>query len=243
MKPGIQKLQSVPIFATLGITVLEQLNEIADLWRVGPDEVLIRQGETQGEFMLLLSGYALSTQAHPRSGEEAPIDLLAPIAALQLSSALLELPALLGVRTVTTAQLVVLPAAEFRAMLRVEESLARCVLDHALLGVQALTREVCELKLRTTAQRLAAFLLNLITDPELKPARFVLPFEKRFIAARLGCSQENLSRALARLRAFGVDARGGVVVMPDVPALQEFAGNANTPAVGGSPDKSHGGKA
>ncbi len=56
------------------------------------------------------------------------------------------------------------------------------------------------MKLRSSVQRLAAFLLGLVEDPEMNPARFVLPYEKRFLAARIGCTQENLSRAFAALR-------------------------------------------
>ena len=40
----------------------------------------------------------------------------------------------------------------------------------------------------------------------MNPARFVLPYEKCFIAAKIGCSQENLSRAFVTLRQVGVES-------------------------------------
>ena len=92
-------------------------------------------------------------------------------------------------------------------------------LDHALVSVREQTLELCQMKLRSSVQRLAAFLLGLVEDPAMNPARFVLPYEKRFLAARIGCTQENLSRAFAALRRLGVETQRGIVVLRDVPAL------------------------
>ena len=79
------------------------------------------------------------------------------------------------------------------------------------------------MKLRSSAQRLAAFLLRLAEDTDVRPARFVLPYEKRFLAAKIGCTQENLSRAFAALRPLGVESQRGAVVISDVEALRTFA--------------------
>jgi hypothetical protein len=68
----------------------------------------------------------------------------------------------------------------------------------------------------------------LIDDPEANPARFVLPFEKRFLAAKLGCSQESLSCIFGELRSIGVSSQGctqGVaVVIRNVSQLRAYAG-------------------
>ena len=102
--------------------------------------------------------------------------------------------------------------------------LATLFLDHAFDDLQAQSREIRHLKLRSSVQRLAAYLLDLIPDPALTPARFVLPYEKQFLAGKIGCSQENLSRAFASLRRLGVETQRSIVVLRDVPALRKFAG-------------------
>ena len=101
-------------------------------------------------------------------------------------------------------------------------------LDHALASMREQTLELCQMKLRSSVQRLAGFLLGLVEDPEMNPAQFVLPYEKRFLAARIGCTQENLSRAFAALRRLGVETQRGIVVLRDVPALRAFAGLPQT---------------
>ena len=223
MKPGIDALQSLALFAAWDRDLLARLNDIADLARVGPDEVLFHEGALLGELTFLVSGRAAAVSSHP-SGGEALTDALLPVQPLCLSAVLLGQPTPFGARTVTSARLIILPAAELSAMVRNEPALALPFLDHAMTEVQQLTLTVCDLKLRSSPQRLAEYLLSMIDDQEQTPARFVLPFEKRLLAARIGCSQENLSRAFAALRRFGVRTQRGAVVLPDVAGLKAFCG-------------------
>jgi len=128
-----------------------------------------------------------------------------------------------GVRTITSARIIVLPAAELRATIRAKPALALPFLDHALAGMRVQTLDLCTMKLRSSVQRLAGVLLGLVKDPEISPARFVLPYEKRFLAAKIGCTKEYLSRAFAALHPHGVEMQQGVIVLRDVPGLRAFA--------------------
>ena len=222
MKPGLETLEQVPLFAALPTPLRKTLNEISDLARVGPDEVLLREGEVAAELNVLIAGYVVATQVQPDE-VELLTDVLAPVTPLCLSAAALGRPAVVGIRTVTSARLVVVPAAELRALIRTEPSLSLPLLNHALGSLDDSTREACQLKLRSSAQRLAAYLLRLVPETEMVPPRFVLPYEKRLLAAKIGCSQENLSRAFAALRQFGVETQRGVVVLKDLERLQTFA--------------------
>jgi CRP-like cAMP-binding protein len=67
--------------------------------------------------------------------------------------------------------------------------------DYALTKLAEQAMEIFDLKLRTAIQRLAQFLLEQIKNPEIQPARFALPYDKRYLAAKIGCAQEHLSRA------------------------------------------------
>jgi CRP/FNR family transcriptional activator FtrB len=140
-----------------------------------------------------------------------------------LAATLLGLPAPAGARTVTSARLIVFPVAELRALIRDDPALGQRLLDYSLHETQTLTQEVYALKLRSAVQRLALYLLDRVNEAEPGPTRFVLPFEKRLLAARIGCSQENLSRAFAALRRIGVETQRGVVVIRHPVALQAFA--------------------
>jgi CRP-like cAMP-binding protein len=101
--------------------------------------------------------------------------------------------------------------------------LARSFLGGALREAQEQAQDIRSLKLQSSPQRLAAYLLGLITDPNESPARIVLPFERRLLAAKVGCAEENVTRAFAALRSIGVVTERSVVIARDVPALKAFA--------------------
>jgi CRP/FNR family transcriptional activator FtrB len=88
---------------------------------------------------------------------------------------------------------------------------------------RALLRQVCDLKLRTTAQRLGCYLLSLAPAHHGNATALRLPFDKRLLAARLGCRQENLSRAFAALRGFGVETHGARVILHDIEKLRDYS--------------------
>jgi hypothetical protein len=65
--------------------------------------------------------------------------------------------------------------------------------------------------------------LSLSTEKVANATALRLPFDKRLLAARLGCRQENLSRAFAALRGFGVETHGARVTLHDIAKLQDYA--------------------
>jgi CRP/FNR family transcriptional activator FtrB len=222
VRPGLEVIAGLPLFASFRTAQIGDLNELADLARVGPDEVIFREGDRLEGLHILLTGFVTETHAHHDG--DAFTDVISPVGPIGFASAMLGAASPTGARTITSARLIVIPAAELRAMIREEPELAMPFLDHALASMREQAVELCQMKLRSSVQRLAAFLLGLVEDPEMNPARFVLPYEKRFLAARIGCTQENLSRAFAALRRLGVETQRGIVVLRDLPALRAFAG-------------------
>jgi CRP-like cAMP-binding protein len=227
MKPGTEALRQLPTLGECDADLLGRLNEAADLVRVGPDEELFREGEILHELMFLTVGQVGAVHTHS-GGKQNLVDVIQPVRPLCLPAALLGLPAPAAARTVTTARLIAVPVSDLRVMIRDDTALGQRLLDYSLTEMQMLTQEIYALKIRPAVQRLAIFLLGLVKEGELSPARFVLPFEKRLLAARIGCSQENLSRAFAALRRVGVETQRGIVVLRDLPALRVFAAPAPT---------------
>jgi CRP-like cAMP-binding protein len=228
VKPGVPTLKELPLLASLEPRWLELLNDAADLVRLGPDEMLFNEGERSAELTFLLGGQVLAVNALP-NGENAPIDVLLPVRPLCLPAVLLGLPTPVGMLTATSVRLVVIPVSEVQAVIRKVPACGLRFLDWALAEAQEIAREISRLKLRSSAQRLAEFLLGQVEGQDHVPARFVLPFEKRLLAAKIGCSQENLSRAFAALRRLGVETQRAAVVMRDLSALRAYVGSGSPP--------------
>ena len=106
------------------------------------------------------------------------------------------------------------------ARIRDRPELAMAMLASTYRHLHELVHDIEDMKGHTGAQRLAAFLIAL--SPRLDgPSRFVLPYDKSLIAARLGMKPESLSRSIASLRGQGVSVQGGKVEVEDMARLRD----------------------
>lgn len=140
-----------------------------------------------------------------------------------LTPLLARLPYLMNAETITPAELIALRADGLLDLIQTDIRIAAAALRAEALDYSAMVRQVCDLKLRTTAQRLGAYLLDLTQPAATNTASFRLPFDKRLLAARLGCRQENLSRAFAALRGLGVETHGARVILHGIDRLRACA--------------------
>jgi len=210
------------MFERLGAELLGRLAAITDLVEVAPDAELCRQGAIPDRLHILLDGQvALSGAAV--DGTSAVVEVVHPAAHFVLAAVLTELPYLMSATAITRSRLLLLDAAALRALLEQAPPLALALMRAEAQDFRAMVRQVRDLKLRSAAQRLGCYLLALVTDPTAQTADLRLPFDKGLLAARLGCRQENLSRAFATLRAHGVETHGARVLLHDIPRLREFA--------------------
>ena len=81
-----------------------------------------------------------------------------------LQAVLTQMPVLTGVEAVAPSRAILIDGAGLRAMLKDEPSLATALLLAEAMDFRSLVLQVCDLKLRTTAQRLGYYLLELAPD-------------------------------------------------------------------------------
>jgi CRP/FNR family transcriptional activator FtrB len=215
-------LLSVPIFKGLRPSVLDRLAAIAELAEARQGTSLCKQGELPSWLHVVLDGQVTLSGEAP-DGTNAVVEIVRPGGYFVLAAVLANLPYLMSAKTVTRSRLVLIQAAALRELAESEISVSQCLLRAAALDFRAMVRQVRDLKLRSTAQRLGCYLLALVEAPDARAAEVRLPFEKGLLAGRLGCRQENLSRAFASLRDFDVETRGAKVVLNDIPRLRAFA--------------------
>jgi CRP-like cAMP-binding protein len=221
-RPDVADLRAVEMFQGLEDRVLERLAAISEAYVFEAGHRLYRQGDLDAPFCLLISGQISSFRTAP-DGTVTVVDVTQPSGHTGMQGILTQLPTLVGVETVAQSRMILIDGSGFRALLPEEPSLATAVLRAEALSLRALVLQVCDLKLRTTAQRLGHYLLELAPDQRSRSAILRLPFDKRLLAARLGCRQENLSRAFATLRDLGVETRGARVVLHDIPKLRDYS--------------------
>jgi CRP/FNR family transcriptional activator FtrB len=185
-------------------------------------DILSHQGSMPEFLHILLEGQVALTST-AADGTTAVVEVVHPVGHFVLASVLAELPYLMTARAVTPCRLLAIDATILLDLVRRDTSLANALLRSVSREFRTMVRQVRDLKLRTAAQRLGCYLLALVKDGEAIQADFRLPFDKGLLAARLGCRQENLSRAFAALRAYGVETHGSRVTLHDIPRLKALA--------------------
>ncbi len=221
-RPSIAQLREVTIFAGLEDRVLDGLAAISELRVFEAGARLYAQGDRDIPFCVLLAGQLSFFRTAP-DGTVTVVDVVQPTGHTGLQAVLTQMPVLTGAETVAPSRVILIDGGGLRGMVRDEPMLASALLLAEAMEFRALVLQVCDLKLRTTAQRLGHYLLELAPDTSASSVTLRLPFDKRLLAARLGCRQENLSRAFATLREQGVETRGARVVLHDIPRLRDYA--------------------
>jgi CRP/FNR family transcriptional activator FtrB len=222
-------LRQAPIFRDLADSVVRALARIASVSDVPADSVLCRQNAPSEHLHVLLRGQVALFNAAP-DGSTAVVEVIRPPGHFVLATVLARLPYLLSAKAVAPSRLIRIEADGLHALLPREPGLAVALMQAEAEDFRDMVRQVCDLKLRTTAQRLGCYLLELTKDSPNPTAQFRLPFDKRLLAARLGCRQENLSRAFAALRNLGVETHGSRVMLHDIARLRAYSVPDEEPA-------------
>ena len=221
-RPTTVQIREADIFTRLDERVLDRITLIAEARVFETGTVLFNQGDLNPPFCILIGGQ-VSMFRTALDGTVTVVEVLQPSGHAGLATILTQLPALTGAETVAPSRMILIDGGGLRALVAQEPSLATALLRAEAMEFRSLVLQVCDLKLRTTAQRLGHYLLDLAQDQPGQSATLRLPFDKRLLAARLGCRQENLSRAFATLRGIGVETRGARVVLHDIPKLRDYA--------------------
>jgi CRP/FNR family transcriptional activator FtrB len=219
--------QRLPVFARLAPADRDALLDGADLCALPDGAVLIRQGDPPGRLYVLIEGHVALTLTRGR--RRALIEILGPPALLGDAALFGDRPEIAEARAMGAARLIALPGAAFRA--RLSERFERIAPLLALTSMQlrARIRQIAALKLGSTAERLAGFVVSLAPLAE-GAAVIRLPYDKRHVAELLGMTPESLSRALARLADLGVTAGpDGRLAVADLGRLRALVAEGAAP--------------
>lgn len=219
-KSILLQLQFTPLFAGLLEADIRDLTAGARMITLGHETVLYEQGDPVVDFFVLMDGHVeLSIDVNGRRSvvEVARKGVVLGDAALFGDGCFL-----MSARVLTAATVLAVPAAGFLTKLEPRFDIITHMLSTMSFRLRMLVRQIAELKLKTTAQRLGSFLLSQVEAEEGRVSlRF--PYDKRLVADELGMKPESLSRALAKLAKLGVDSRpDNSVVIADVERLREF---------------------
>ena len=215
-------LQRTGLFAGLDASDIEMLAEKADYVSFDAGTTLFHQGDPADRFFILLDG-RVGLYLDRVEEMECLARIVRPGETFAEACICGQ-----GVFPVTAkvrrqSSVVAIPRANLLSLIERHPHLLLKMLSEISIRLRGLVRQIADLKMKTTAQRLGGYLLTLV-DQEVGTADIRLPYEKKLLAQELGMQPETLSRALMKLQCLGVHYRrsGNILHIADVDALRQF---------------------
>ncbi|MCC5978496.1 MAG: helix-turn-helix domain-containing protein [Salinarimonas sp.] len=209
-------LRELPLFQGISDAGFRELTQAAFLQRFPAQVTLINEGEHPDFLHVVLEGL-VEMFARDRQ-RETVLTIVQPVSTFILAAVITDEIYLKSARTLVASRILMLPAASVRKVFAEEPAFARAIVGELGFRYREVVRELKNQKLRSGAERLAAWLLGQreIADGARE---ITIPFEKRVLASLLGMTPENLSRAFATLAAYDVTTSGRRIVIGDPAAL------------------------
>lgn len=215
-----KRIRKLPLFCNMSNANFEKLMSAAYLQHLPQQMTLITEGDLPDFLHIVVDGSIKMFSTHDR--HETTLDIIRPVTTFILAAVIRDAVYLKSVRTLTPAQILMIPAKTVRSVFGRDVAFARAIVNELAERYRTVVRSRKNEKLRTGAERLANWILQ--TDALQGHHRCIeLAFDKRTLASRLGMTPANLSRNMALLAKYGVKCSGRDIKIEDSSALKRFA--------------------
>ena len=221
MRPSdLELARQLPVLAQLPSEAAGRLLDGAFVQSLPRGAMLCVQGERPEFLHAILTG-RVALLGLDRGREETVIEFFDTGDMLIVAAVLLDAPYLMSARVIEEARVLFVRAGLVRQEMKMQNDFAPAVAQHLSGHWRRVIQQIKDLKLRSSTERLAAYLVSLAGKSEGRET-IQLPEDRKLVAARLGMTAESLSRAFSALRAVGVGGRGRTVTVESRPKLRSF---------------------
>lgn len=214
------EIKSLHLFAEMSDAHFRTLMRGSYVQNFPPQIDMIEEGDPSDFLHIVLSGSVELYSSWNR--RETSMATVRPVSTFILAATIRDAPYLMSARTLEKSRIALIPSEDVRAVFDVDAHFARAIVTELAHCYRSVVKNTKDLKLRTSLERLANYLLRLQKQNDAA-AEFDLPIEKRRLASMLGMTPENLSRAFKSLQSYGVRVTGHRVSISDPNDLSDFA--------------------
>lgn len=212
-------IRALPLFSDMSESNFAALMNAAFLQRFPAHVSLITEGDLPDFLHIVVDGTVELYASH--DSRETTLDIISPVTTFILAAVIRDEVYLKSARTLSAAQILMVPAPTVRDVFGRDAAFARAIVNELADRYRDFVRALKNEKLRTSTERLANWILQ--EDARQGHRREVtLQFDKRTLASRLGMTPENLSRNLAQLARYGLRTTGHRIIIDDRAALERF---------------------
>jgi CRP/FNR family transcriptional activator FtrB len=189
---------------------------------VAAGTVLFEQGSVPTFQHVVLAG-SVHLFGRSNEGREVLIEIVRPSDLVIPAAVVTSSPYLMQARVLEPSRFLLIEADAFRAAVEVEPVLAQAAIASLAGQFRRMVRQIKNLKLRSSTQRVGSYILALSREQE-SPNRVVLPYEKNLIASELGMTRESFSRTLSALQNDGIRVQDDTIFIVDAERLAGVSG-------------------
>lgn len=214
-----EEIRDLTLFANMDETNFRALMRGAYVQNFPPRIDLIHENEPPDFLHVVLSGSVDLFSAW--NGRETSMATVRPVSTFILAACVRNLPYLMSARTLEKSRIALIPSQDVRAVFAEDSAFAQAIVAELAQCYRAVVKNTKDLKLRTSLERLANYLLR--QQERAGSLEFDLTMEKRRLASFLGMTPENLSRAFKGLEPYGVKVAQNHIVITDLEDLTRYA--------------------
>ncbi|AXK82659.1 transcriptional regulator [Pseudolabrys taiwanensis] len=213
-------IRALPLFSDIGESNFAALMNAAFLQRFPAHVSLIAEGDPADFLHIVVEGTVELYARH--ADRETTLDVIGPVTTFILAAVIRDDVYLKSARTLSPAQILMVPAQTVRDVFDRDAAFARAIVTELADRYRDFVRALKNEKLRTSTERLAAWILK--ADGKHN-GEYVIEMhcDKRTLASQLGMTPENLSRSFSSLKKYGVRTLGRGIVVEDPSALRRIA--------------------
>ena len=210
-------VRGLRLFADMEDAHFEALMKAAFLQTFPPQVDLIQEGDTPDFlYVVIEGGVEIYAQAN---GRETTMMVACPVSTFILAAVYTDEVFLMSARTMTKSRILMIPAESVRSIFDEDAGFAKATAWELAREYRKIVKAQKNLKLRTAVERLANYLLQ----EEGEDGVVTLNMDKRTLAAYLGMTPENLSRAFATLKPYGVKVDASRISLLNKESLSALA--------------------
>jgi CRP/FNR family transcriptional regulator, transcriptional activator FtrB len=216
----LYNIRDLHLFSAMEDQHFQRLLRASYVQNFPPQIELISEGDPSDFLHILLSGSVdLFSSWNAR---ETSMATVRPVSTFILAATIKDAPYLMSARTMEKSRIALIPSQDVREVFDMDSQFARALVGELAQCYRGVIKNTKELKLRTSLERLANYLLRLQARTGGNQT-FTLDAEKRRLASVLGMTSENLSRAFKSLQPYGVTVNGRQVTISNQQDLEGFA--------------------
>lgn len=213
-------VRDLALFAGMTDANFEKMLKGSFFQRFPTNVVLIEEG-APADFQHVVVGGGVELFAS-HNDRDCTMALVRPVSTFILAAVLKDAPYLMSARTVEPSHILMIPAENLRRAMEEDGALARAMVTELAGCYRSVVRALKNHKLRSGAERLANYLLRAHLA-QGADGKISLPVEKKTLASMLGMTPENLSRAFATLKPYGVAVDGADIYLSMIDDLKVLA--------------------